>query len=67
MRLEAKIKMGYYPTPLSVVERVRSFLKFPEYNVHLFDPCCGEDLALKKLKGDAKAATYAGDGCVIME
>jgi hypothetical protein len=29
MRLEAKIKMGYYPTPLSVVERVRSFIRFP--------------------------------------
>jgi predicted RNA methylase len=58
MRLEAKIKMGYYPTPLSVVERVRSFLKFPEDNVNLFDPCCGEGLALKNLKGDAKATTY---------
>jgi hypothetical protein len=58
MRLEAKIKMGYYPTPLSVVERIRSFLKFPEDNVNLFDPCCGEGLALKKLKGDAKATTY---------
>jgi hypothetical protein len=58
MRLEAKIKMGYYPTPLSVVERIRSFLKFPEDNVNLFDPCCGEGLALKNLKGDAKAFTY---------
>jgi hypothetical protein len=58
MRLEAKIKMGYYPTPLSVVERVRSFLRFPDDNVNLFDPCCGEGLALKNLKGDAKAITY---------
>jgi hypothetical protein len=41
-----------------VVERVRSFLKFPEDNVNLFDPCCGEGLALKNLKGDAKATTY---------
>ena len=58
MRLEAKIKMGYYPTPLSVVERVRSFLKFTDDNVNLFGPCCREGLALKKLKGDAKATTY---------
>jgi type I restriction-modification system DNA methylase subunit len=58
MRLQAKIKMGYYPTPLSVVERIRSYLKFPEYNTNLFDPCCGEGLALKKLKRDAKATTY---------
>jgi hypothetical protein len=58
MRLEAKIKMGYYPTPLPVIERIRSFLKFPEDNVNLFDPCCGEGLALKKLKGEVKATTY---------
>jgi predicted RNA methylase len=58
MRLEAKIKMGYYPTPLSVVERVRSFLEFPEDNVNLFDPCCGEGLTLKNLKGDANASMY---------
>lgn len=58
MRLEAEIKMGYYPTPLAVVERIRSYLKFPEDNVNLFDPCCGEGLALKKLKGDAKSTTY---------
>ena len=58
MRLEAKIKMGYYPTPLSVVERVKSFIEFPEDNVNLLDPCCGEGLALKRLKGDVNATTY---------
>ncbi len=52
MRLEAKIKMGYYPTPLSVVDRIRLFLEFPENDVSLFDPCCGEGFALKNLKGD---------------
>lgn len=58
MRLEAEIKMGYYPTPLSVVERVRSSLRFPEDNANLLDPRCGEGLALRGLKGDAKATTY---------
>jgi tRNA1(Val) A37 N6-methylase TrmN6 len=43
---------------LSVVERIRSYLKFPEYNANLFDPCCGEGLALKNLKGNAKTSTY---------
>ena len=58
MRLEAKIKMGYYPTPLSVVERIKSFLKFPQENVNILDPCCGEGLALKKLAEGFNATTY---------
>ena len=32
MRLEAKIKMGYYPTPIPVVERIKSFIRFTEDN-----------------------------------
>jgi tRNA1(Val) A37 N6-methylase TrmN6 len=58
MRLEGRIKMGYYPTPDSVVERIRSFIKFPEENVSILDPCCGEGLALKNLAQDTKATTY---------
>ncbi len=58
MRLEASVKMGYYPTPLSTVERIRSFLKFPRENVSVLDPCCGEGLALKSLVENANATTY---------
>jgi hypothetical protein len=39
MRYEGKIKLGYYLTPLTVVERVASFVNF-------LDRCCGEGLAL---------------------
>lgn len=58
MRLEARIKMNYYPTPLSVVERIKSFIKFPEANVNLFDPCCGDGIALKTLKENNNVTTY---------
>ncbi len=58
MRLEGQIKMGYYPTPLTVVERVRSFLKLPEAKVTILDPCCGEGLAVKKLLEGINAETY---------
>jgi hypothetical protein len=58
MRLEARIKMGYYPTPLSVIDRVRYSLTFPADNVNFLDPCCGEGLALKNLVKDANATTY---------
>ena len=57
-RLEAQVKMGYYPTPGAVVERLRSFLQFPAGNVNLLDPCCGEGLALQQLAGEADATTY---------
>ncbi len=58
MRHEARVKLGYYPRPLSVVKRVRSFLNFPESNVNVLDPCCGEGLGLKNLAEGANAITY---------
>lgn len=58
MRHEGRIKMGYYPTPLTVVDRIRSFISFPEEEASLLDPCCGEGLALERLSGDANAETF---------
>ncbi len=58
MRLEGQIKMGYYPTPLRVVERVRSFLKLPDRKVAILDPCCGEGLAVKHLLSGCHVETY---------
>lgn len=58
MRPEGRIKMGYYPTPLSVAERIRTFLSFPSENVNLLDPCCGEGTALRNVVDGANATTY---------
>ena len=58
MRTEARIKMGYYPTPLSVVDNIRSFLSYPRDNVNVLDPCCGEGLAVKNLADNFNATTY---------
>lgn len=57
MRLEARIKLGYYPTPISVVERIKSFIRFTDDNT-LFDPCCGEGNALAELAENTSAKTY---------
>lgn len=57
MRLEARIKMGYYPTPVSVVQRIKTFLEFPE-NATILDPCCGEGNALKQLAERIGVKTY---------
>ena len=57
-RLESRIKMLYYPTPLTTVERIKTFLDFPDYEFTIFDPCTGEGLALQKLCEGTKAKTY---------
>ena len=57
MRLEARVKMGYYPTPPSVVQRIKTFLEFPE-DATILDPCCGEGNALKQLTEGMEVKTY---------
>ena len=59
MRLAGRIKMGYYPTPLNVVDRIKSFISVPEnQKINAFDPCCGEGLALKHLSEGWNCQTY---------
>ena len=57
MRLVGQVKMGYYPTPLTVVERVKTFIKATGKACFL-DPCCGEGLALERLALSFGAKTY---------
>ena len=59
MRLAGRIKMGYYPTPISVVERIKCFTAWPEKKpVNILDPCCGEGLAVKHLSEGFNCQTY---------
>ena len=59
MRLAGRVKMGYYPTPLSIVDRIKSFIAVPESQpANAFDPCCGEGLALKQFADDLTCQTY---------
>jgi len=59
MRLAGRIKLGFYPTPISVVERIKSFISVSENQpVNAFDPCCGEGLALKHFTEGWNCITY---------
>ncbi len=59
MRLAGRIKLGFYPTPITVVDRIKSFISVPENQpVNAFDPCCGEGLALKHLADGWTCQTY---------
>ena len=44
------VRMGYYPTDIGNIEHILKGISFPAGVVtNLFDPCCGEGTALKKL------------------
>jgi hypothetical protein len=49
VHLNGAVKMGYYPTPLRVVELIRKQFFMPDRTIHALDPCCGEGLALESL------------------
>jgi hypothetical protein len=57
MRNEGISKMGFYPTPLTMVEKIAQHLEF-EGAARLFDPCAGEGEALKTV------TTNAPDGSI---
>lgn len=59
MRLAGQVKMGYYPTPEVVTDRIRGLLRFPrEATASLVDPCAGEGLALARIAEGQGAVTY---------
>ena len=58
MRLAGREAMGYYPTPISVIERITSFIHEPKQPVTILDPCAGEGLAATKLADAISAETY---------
>ena len=58
MTLTGQEKMGYYPTPASLLAAIASFLSKPQDEMNgplLLDPCCGEGEAL------AHVAKHLGD------
>jgi len=58
MRLAGKAKAGFYPTPLSVVERIITSIKPAAGPVRMLDPCCGLGDPLQKIAQHAGAESY---------
>jgi hypothetical protein len=59
MRLAAQAKMGYYPTPPSVVSLISDVLtRNGTGKIRLIDPCAGEGSALKQIGESLNAETY---------
>jgi len=58
LRLKGQVKMGYFPTPDSVVRLIRPRLILPQEPFAALDPCCGTGAALKGLVEGSGAVTY---------
>jgi tRNA1(Val) A37 N6-methylase TrmN6 len=58
MRIQGKLKLGYYPLPESEAGRLRLFFKFPSGQCQALDPCCGTGAALKALTTGGTVRRY---------
>ncbi len=57
MRIQGKLKLGYYPLPGSEAQRVRGFVRFPTEQCQALDPCSGTGAAIKALTANSSART----------
>src|SRR5215470_1305710 len=58
MRSAGRLKLGYYPLPISEAQRLRSHLVFPAKPFSALDPCVGDGGAFEILVQESAALRY---------
>lgn len=58
MRLEGKIKLGFFPLPVTEASRIRRFLRYSGHTCAAIDPCIGDGLAFAAITSEAGAVRY---------
>ncbi len=58
MRWTGRLRMGYFPLPLSEAQRIRQFLSFPEKSSSALDPCIGDGGAFAAITSGAEIIRY---------
>ena len=58
MRWSGRIRMGYFPLPLSEAERIRRFLLFPDQPSSAIDPCVGDGVAFDAITSGAEVLRF---------
>lgn len=58
MRNAGRLKLGYYPLPLSESQRLRAHLVLPDKSFSALDPCVGDGRAFEILVQDSAALRY---------
>jgi SAM-dependent methyltransferase len=58
MRLEGKVKLGFYPLPVTEAVRIRRLLRYPENSCAAIDPCIGDGVAFAEITSEASVLRY---------
>jgi len=58
MRIQGKLRLGYFPLPLDEARRIRAHLRFPASPFSAIDPCMGDGAAFMTITGDTRALRY---------
>jgi hypothetical protein len=58
MRNQGRIRLGYFPLPLSEARRIRAWLHYPTSPVSTIDPCIGDGAAFLAITAEACARRY---------
>jgi predicted RNA methylase len=59
VRIQARLKLAYYPLPEAEAVRIRRFLEFPYREPSILDPCAGTGAALAAITAATSARRYA--------
>jgi SAM-dependent methyltransferase len=58
MRLEGKVKLGFYPLPVTEADRIRRFLRYSENMCSAIDPCIGDGVAFAAITSAASVLRH---------
>src|SRR5208282_6052424 len=58
MRGAGRLRMGYFPLPLSEAQQIRKFLLFPAVPSSALDPCIGEGVAFEAITSEAQVIRH---------
>ena len=58
MRSAGRLRLGFYPLPLSEAQRIRRFLSFPDVGAATLDPCVGDGVAFAAITEGAEVFRY---------
>ena len=58
MRIQGKLRLGYFPLPLTEARRIRACLRYPTSPLSAIDPCIGDGAAFLTITGQSCARRY---------
>jgi Uncharacterised methyltransferase family (DUF6094) len=58
MRIQGKLRLGYFPLPLDEARRIKACLRFPASPFSAIDPCIGDGAALLAITRETCARRY---------